>query len=332
MAAKSTLFSLWRGGYEEVSVDGELVITDGRGILFQSGDSIGAFPARSLLKPFQFLAADIPRDRWDEVSKLGRYIPCLGSISATEEQVRAIETWYSVPELAPLVQENQVPSSYPMDERHRVQLKLQGRPAEQRYHTCFSKHAAILEGCQVHRWPRENYLSQSHPYQIALKRTLSKLLGKTLITDFVTDGCGLPSPVLSLSQMAELYRTLVVSEPETPEGRIRLMMQQFPEWIGGPGRVDTMLMAKNSGTLIAKDGADGLLGIGIGPTTRFPLGLGIVVKISAGYYPPLAALAVGPCLEQLGLQTVHQIPRGQAVRFPYAEKLEFQALTRSETA
>ena len=127
----------------------------------------------------------------------------------------------------------------------------------------------------------------------------------------VTDGCGLQSPVLTSDEMARLFRRLPASEAGAA------MMLFHPDWIGGEGRVDTLLMQKNPGRVVAKEGADGLLGIGVLPNNRFSDGLGILLKLGAGYLPALAALAVKPLLEALGLVSVGETPHGQSARYHY---------------
>ena len=68
------LFSLERGGFEEITVSGEIYISQGgsEDTLFAIGKSVG-FPARSLLKPFQFIATDLKLEP--------KFFPSLGSIS-----------------------------------------------------------------------------------------------------------------------------------------------------------------------------------------------------------------------------------------------------------
>src|SRR5688572_27317806 len=117
------LFTLTRGGYEEITIEGEIVVSDGKEVLYRSSEVAGIYPARSLLKPFQFLAANLPESRWDE-----RFAPALGSISATEAQVERLREWYSTAEGQELITLLQVPASYPMDEKKRAALKNAGTP------------------------------------------------------------------------------------------------------------------------------------------------------------------------------------------------------------
>lgn len=310
MITQVPLVSLVRDGFEEVTVHGEIVLSDEAGKYWSASEGVGRYPVRSLLKPFQFLACDLPPERWHGTSLANsRYAPCVGSISASIEQVQILDAWYRKGKPGALVELIQVPPAIPLDLEKRVQSKERGPKAM--YHTCFSKHAAIVEACECHGWDPKTYLSQEHPFHLALVRVLSELLGRNLSgAEFVTDGCHLPSPVLSLSDTAKLYQRLAAADSESTLGWIRRLMLANPEWIGGPGRVDTRLMQANPGRVVAKEGADGLLGMALLPDARLPKGLGIVVKMASGFDMESAALALGPVLEALGLKAVHKTPVG----------------------
>jgi L-asparaginase II len=316
MKSQVPLFSLLREGFPEVSIQGELAIVGEKGVCFQTSSDTGAYPARSLLKPFQFLAAGLPLEQW-AVPGETRFPACVGSISATRAQVEQLEQWYEPPELKALLTKLRVPLSYPMDDSFRVKLKEGGQPASQWFHTCFSKHLAILQSCVLNGWDLNTYTSQDHPFHKRLLSTLSSLLKEDLDSlPIVTDGCALPSPVLTTTQMARLYQKLGRAS-DNRLGSIRKLMLAYPQWIGGPGRLDTKLMRENPGKLLAKEGASGIWGLSILPGEGRPEAIGIVLKLAAGYYPPLAAIALAPVLSALGLNEVHSIPVGQKPQFHF---------------
>jgi arylformamidase len=313
----SPLFSLERNGFEEVTLYGEMVLSDERGLRWSAGEAVGSYPARSLLKPFQFLACELPAERWQTGNLHNiRYAPCVGSISATADQIQVMDAWYRKGKPHALTESIQVPPAIPWDLDKRVQSKARG--PQQLYHMCFSKHAAIVEACEFHGWEPKNYLSPDHPFHRQLVAKLEALLGRDLgAVKWVTDGCQLPSPVFALSETARLYQKLAAAEADTPLGWIRRLMLANPEWIGGPDRVDSRLMEANAGRVVAKEGADGLLGIAVLPDARHPHGLGVVVKIASGFDMKSAATALAPLLESLGLNPVHQVPPGHAVKWHY---------------
>jgi arylformamidase len=308
----TSLFELRRGEFLELSLFGEIVICDDRRVVFQTADALGTYPARSLLKPFQFYATGLTTK--EEASP--RFTASLGSISATREQVGTLKDWYASSSSQKLIQSLKVPASFPMDETHRVELKAKGEGPSPFFHMCFSKHMAILEACEKNGWSVENYTDTAHPYHKRLMESLSSLLGASIsAVPCVADGCTLPSPVLGMRELALLYQRLAMMGGEMK--KIRERMLKDPEWIGGPSRMDSKLMQANPGKLIAKEGADGLMGVGILPTKEHPSGLGIVVKILSGYQPPMSLLALGPLLEKLGLKNVVEAPKGQVVSYGY---------------
>lgn len=315
MIGSSVLFTLVRNGFPEVEIPGQVVAWADGQILHNSGDGVGRFPARSLLKPFQFLATEIPMaEKW---------IPALGSVSATEAQVAQIREWHPHSKVLH-------PPGVPMDEIHRVKRKLADQGPDVYCHTCFSKHTAIVESCEKRGWDPKTYLSPTHPFQKKLMETLSEIVGEDLSArETVTDGCQLPSPVLTLVEMAKLYQKLASAPKDSPLGRIRDAMLSAPEWIGGPGRTDTKLMQANPKRLVAKEGADGLLGVGLLPDVEFSTGVGIVAKVNAGFLPALGALAMSPVFETLGIKQVTEVPKGQVISFP-AEKRCFDLSPRLE--
>lgn len=315
------LFELKREGVSEIAVYGELSVSKSTRNQWRSNEVRTAFPARSLLKPFQVLATGIfearEKNPWWHVA--------LGSISCKEEQIAKLKQWIEDPELKSLVSKLQIPPSYPMDERYRTLLKEEGKKPEVIFHTCFSKHLAILDACKRYQWPESNYLTDVHPFHKELEKTLNSFLKPhRKAFQFVKDGCGLPSPVLFLDEMAELFRVLALGSSSQLK-IIRDQMMAEPFWVGGSGRIDTQLMELNPGKLIAKEGADGLLGIGILPNPLLPEGLGVVVKISAGYLPHWACLSLTPILESYGLKVPSKIPSGQTIHYRYQYDKEVQS-------
>jgi arylformamidase len=314
------LYSLQRDGVTEIVVYGEITVVDAKSTLFKSQPEPGSYPARSVLKPFQFLTAGLPKDAWVG-SQAGRFVACTGSISGTEEQVKALQYWYGDETSKERIPKIKFTPTYPMDEKLRVALKSRGEKPNVFHHTCFSKHMAILESCAMNGWPEADYNSPAHPFHTRLMSTLSYLVGEELEkVPVVVDGCTLPSPVLGMERLARLYQRLAAPKEGTRLKGIQELMLSSPDWVGGPGRVDTKLMEANAGQVVAKEGADGLTAIAVLPSSRFPQGLGIILKTAAGYQPPLAAIALAPVLEWAGLKTVHEIPRGQTVQFHYDPK------------
>jgi arylformamidase len=314
MLSVAPLFSLTRGSHEEVCVLGELVYASGSGHVHRSAEAGARFPARSLLKPFQFLATglgaangDLPPER----------VAALGSISATAAQVEALQRWHARDgQLEALLEHLCLPRAWPLSPDDKQRAIEAGTGPAVAYHPCFSKHLAILAACRAHGWCLDGYTETSHPYHQRLLAVLEPLVGRAdEPLEFVTDGCQLGTPLLGALELAQMYRALASAPAGSELGKLGRAMAEHPEWIGGPERVDTRLMQQNPGQLIAKEGADGLLAIGIPPSAREPAGAGLVVKLAAGHQPIWAALAAAPFLSALGLEPLREALPGQDVQW-----------------
>jgi L-asparaginase II len=301
----SPLFTLKRNSYPEITIHGEILVLQDKKVLLEVGN-IKKFPARSLLKPFQFLSANISENKW---ARDVRYTACLGSVSASADQVETIKQWYSAEELKKRQEKLILPNTYPMDEYLRSHLKHQNLSQEKIYHTCFSKHMGILEGCVENNWELSQYHQLEHPYQKNLLRNLQELLESKREIHWVTDGCLLPSPVLSLEEMATLFQKLS-SHPT-----LKLMAQKMmrdPLWVGGVGRSDTKIMQLNKNQVVAKEGADGLFAMHI-----LDKNISIVVKIGAGFLPHYFLLAIAPVLDRLKIEHASKVLPGHEIEYQY---------------
>jgi L-asparaginase II len=83
-------------------------------------------------------------------------------------------------------------------------------------------------------------------------------------------------------------------------------MLQEAALIGGAGRLDSRLMQGHGRTVpnrlvLAKEGADGLLGIGLIPQLPFKNGLGMLIKLAGGYDPAYLETVYDGLLTALGL-------------------------------
>lgn len=315
MLSPVPLFSLERGGHEEVCVHGELVVLAADGSVEQRwGESGSQLPARSLLKPFQFLAGGHAR-AGSVLTE--RAVAALGSISASTEQLAALESWYAADPLQSLLI---LPAALPLDVRERA-ARL-GTHGSRRCHPCFSKHMAVLEACRARGWPLSGYGEPAHPFTRELCQLLAHWLGRDATSvQLLRDGCQLVTPLLRLEELAELYRQLATAPAGSPERAVFDGMSAHPDWVGGPGRMDTELMRANPGRLIAKEGADGLLAIGLAPLSTAAgsgassAGGALVVKLAAGHQPEWALLAAAPLLRAWGCALPPIATPGQEVRW-----------------
>ena len=90
-----------------------------------------------------------------------------------------------------------------------------------------------------------------------------------------------------------------------------------PDLVGGFNRLDTTIMKSCGGKVIAKEGADGLLGMAI-EHPDYPQGLGVVVKIAHGWDPQATWYIARGILGVLGfeLRTPYKLHRQKAFLVP----------------
>lgn len=276
--ASAILFSLERGGHPEVVVRGWLRYYRGEQcVLALGGDE--AFPTRSLLKPVQFLAGlgarfvDGVPERWSAG---------LGSPSGTPAQTRCLERWFGGEEFAAHRAALKLKPSMPFDADAAGVARLEGSTARPEWNSCYVKHLAILEACERNGWDPATYCGRQHPFHQRVSGIVAHALGvEPDSLEFVIDGCRLPTPVLTLDQMGRVYRHLL-EETAPAAVAAAAAMQRFPEWVGGPSRLDTEILRRNPRT-IAKEGADGLLAVARKPARADAPVESVVVKLEAGY-------------------------------------------------
>ncbi len=84
-------------------------------------------------------------------------------------------------------------------------------------------------------------------------------------------------------------------------------MVQHPDLVGGFNRLDSTILKACSGSALAKEGADGLLGLAV-VHPDFPEGLGIVIKIAHGWNPRATWYLARAVLGVLGLPLRNPYP------------------------
>jgi len=154
-------------------------------------------------------------------------------------------------------------------------------------HPCAGKHLGYLAWLKAKNQPVDDYLNPANPvYDNHLPSQ-----------DVTHDGCGMPNAALSSLTLAMLYADLA-----KPGNAVGELMRGYPQLIGGTGRLDTRILSGEFPLLtIAKEGADGLLGVGIAPCKEFSDGAGILIKLASGYRPDDLEKILKGVLEKLGL-------------------------------
>ena len=120
---------------------------------------------------------------------------------------------------------------------------------------CSGKHAAMLGACRVNGWSTDDYLDPDHPLQMAIIAGIESL--GAVVHHVGTDGCGAPTHALSLRDLASAFAALAA-----PGSEIARAMTTHPAMVGGPTR-DVTLWMQSVPTLVAKEGASGVMAAGL---------------------------------------------------------------------
>lgn len=273
----SHLFSVKRNGIDERTIYGAIAIHGGNhSLTLEDPLCFG----RSLMKPFQMK----PIVLWLNHLNLEQKAIALASHMGSPEQMATIESLLN----EDIKEKLRLPATTPMCAPHDQSRK------SQLSHPCAGKHLAILSLCPRNQWDPATYLEAQHPYNQLYRDDLEKRLNVQLTNyPMAPDGCGLPTWALPLSMTAKLFSQLA---QEKEQDWIWQAFREHPELIGGPGRLDTEIMGFND-NVIAKEGADGLLGVAI--SLRTPIG--IIIKLAHGYDPSMMAQLIYPILNTLGV-------------------------------
>ncbi len=284
-----------RNGVSETTVHGAVAWAHGTKIVHSFGGNVLCY-GRSMMKPvmMKVFADELADTTTWEQKAIG-----LASHNGDTEHVATAQSLLSRSEWGLM----QTPLDVPL-----VQFGRQVRRPRRWYHTCSGEHAAILKGCRLKGWNRAGYTLPSHEVFGAYLEVLSDILttGDTPWKPLrvARDGCGLPTVSNTVNELAQLYAHLAT---QRDEDWIWEAMVRHPDLVGGFNRLDSTVLKACEGRVIAKEGADGLLGLAI-DHDDFPNGLGIVVKIAHGWNPQATWYVARAVLGVLGFELRNPYP------------------------
>jgi L-asparaginase II len=177
----------------------------------------------------------------------------------------------------------------PFNEEAAERMLRGGEEPTQLHNNCSGKHAGMLAVAKQIGADAATYENCGNPVQQGILDAIADLaeVPKESIAIGI-DGCAAPNFALPLSAMAVSFLNLI-SPPHRfgPEfraacTRIVNAMIDHPEIVGGTERLDTLLMRAAPGRIVSKIGAEGVWVCGVLPCERWPLGLGIALKIEDG--------------------------------------------------
>lgn len=277
-----------RHGVSETTIHGAVAWATPDGVFHSFGGNVLCY-GRSMMKPLMMkvFADALEACTWDQKSI------AVSSHNGDVEHVAAAQSLLHETEWGLM----QTPLDVPL-----VQFGRQVRRPRRWYHTCSGEHAAIVRACKARGWPRIGYLLPQHPWFQAYLDEVRGRLSPVAEPAWeplrvARDGCGLPTLSNTVSELATLYAGLA---RDRDEDWIWEALWRNPDLVGGFNRLDTTILKSGDGMVIAKEGADGLLGLSI-VHDAYPDGLGVVVKIAHGWDPQATWYIARAILGVLGI-------------------------------
>ncbi len=302
-----------RNGVSENTIHGAVAWCSGKNSIHSFGGNVLCY-GRSMMKPFYIKV--FSKELESETNSKQKAIS-VASHNGTFEHVEVSQSLLSESEWGLM----QTPLDLPL-----VQFGRQVRRPRRWYNNSSGHHAAILKGCRLKGWQRVGYTLPSHNVYMEFLKVVKRYLGEGFEPKRVArDGDGLPTVAMTVTELAQCYAGLVKNKNED---WIWDAMIEHPDLVGGFNRLDTTIMKSCKGKVIAKEGADGLLGLGI-EHPDFPEGLGVVIKIAHGWNPQATWYVARAILGVLGFELRNPYPlrRQKAFLVPgvvpekYLEKL-----------
>lgn len=281
-----------RNGVSETTIHGAVAWATPDRVVHSFGGDVLCY-GRSMMKP---IAMKVFADVLDPVLDWRQKAISVASHNGDTEHVAAAQSLLAPAEHG-LVR---TPLDVPL-----VQFGRQVRRPRRWYHTCSGEHAAILRGCRELGWPRVGYTLPSHPFFQGFLGVMREMLGEDWEPlRIAKDGCGLPTVSNTVSELARTWAHLA---GRWDEDWICEAMVRHPDLIGGFNRLDSTILKAGAGRVIAKEGADGLLGMAI-RHPDFPDGLGVVVKTAHGWNPQATWYVARAILGVLGIDLRNPYP------------------------
>lgn len=256
-----------RNDVSETTVHGAIAWMSGKKLIHSFGGNVLCY-GRSMMKPVMLkVFSDVLQDTtsWEQKAI------SVASHNGDTEHVSAAQSLLPESEWGLM----QAPLDVPL-----IQFGRQVRRPRRWYHCCSGEHAAVLLGSRLKGWDRAGYMLPQHPFFHAYLAEIQKCLGENWKPLRVArDGCGMPTISNTVIELAQIFSTLA---KQKDEDWIWESMIRYPDLVGGFNRLDSTILKSGQGKVLAKEGADGLLGMSI-VHPDYPDGLGVVIKIAHGW-------------------------------------------------
>jgi len=299
------LIELTRGTRMESVHAGALAVVRANGeVVAAVGDFTAPVFPRSAIKPLQA----IPFVETGAADRFGFGTPeialCCASHSGTRTQVKLAGGMLQRAGLSPGALACGVHE--PMDPATAREMIRQGAQPTPLHHNCSGKHSGMLVTAVHRAEPTDGYWRPDHPVQARIADVLSDLGSDRLSADRCgIDGCSVPNWAMPLRIQALAFARLATGHglgAERAEAcrRIAQACWAHPDLVAGPGRLDTAVMTRLSGSVLMKAGAEGaycgaLPERGLGFALKIDDGAkraaeAVVVQLLARFHPEIASL------------------------------------------
>lgn len=291
-----------RHGVSETTIHGAVAWSHGREIVHSFGGNVLCY-GRSMMKP---LMLEVFAEALDPVTDWSQKAIAVASHNGSAEHVAAAQSLLPEQEWGLM----QTPLDLPL-----VQFGRQVRRPRRWYNNSSGQHAAILLGCRLRGYSRAGYTLPHHPWFDEYLHLLRRDLGADWQPRRIArDGDGFPTLAMTVGELAVVYAGLA---RRRNENWIWEAMVRHPDLVGGFNRLDSTVLKSCDGRVIAKEGADGLLGLAI-DHPEYPAGLGVVIKIAHGWDPRATWYVARGILGTLGfsLRNPHPLYKQKAFLVP----------------
>jgi L-asparaginase II len=285
--APAPLLELTRGSIVEAVHSGSIAVVSTDGSLIKShGDPHTVAFLRSSAKPFQVL----PFVEAGGVEHYG-YTPAELALSCASHETSQMH----LDAVQALQQKAGIEESFlqcgphlPGDADKLREVIRQNILPTANFNNCSGKHTSMLAFAKMRGLPLENYLTNDHPIQHDILKTLAEMCSMN-INDIQlgTDGCSAPNFALPLYNSALGMARMCDPHDLSPARaaacrKITTAMAAHSEMVGNYGEFDTELMKVADGKIVTKRGAEGFQIVGIMPGVIHEQGVGIAIKVSDG--------------------------------------------------
>jgi L-asparaginase II len=274
------LIQIVRNGYVDCVHRGRIAVVDRHGkVIYSAGDIQAMGYLRSIAKPFQAItvietgaAAHFQLTREELAIASGSHNGTTYHTDIVQRVLAKIGLGADALHCGVLA---------PLSRRAYEDLLLSGHRPTVLNHNCSGKHTMMLASCVAKGWDIPSYTRIEHPVQQHIYRRVAECADLSPdAVDISPDGCSVPTFGLPLYNVAVMFMQLGVATLDAPNsslGQIGRVMQEYPLTYSGEKRLDSDMTLITQGRLIAKDGAEAIIGVAVPQH-----GVGIALKVSDG--------------------------------------------------